>query len=151
MSEMLGNQYFMVRKFAEAESEYEKVLVKDPHNNNVGKKLILCYTQTGKLEKAKNLLREIVKDDISVIVNTDLVSDDCPCAELIEKIDNTSEIEIPYLLKIEILAILWLFCNIDKSKYYVEKLISYKNTNPVYPEVLKAINTLQDKLQSSSI
>lgn len=61
MSEMLGNQYFLSRNFSKAKEAYEKVLFSEPQNDFIKKRLIICYTQTGEINKAFDLFFEIVK------------------------------------------------------------------------------------------
>ena len=52
MSEMLGNQYFLARTFDKALMQFERVIDKEPENEKVKKKLIICYCEVGKVEKA---------------------------------------------------------------------------------------------------
>ena len=55
MSEMLANQYFMVRRFSDAEIAFENVLAEDLRNISARKKLIICYIHNGKIRKALQL------------------------------------------------------------------------------------------------
>jgi len=45
MSEMLGNQYFLARTFDKALVQFEEVIKKEPENEKVKKKLIICYCE----------------------------------------------------------------------------------------------------------
>ena len=114
MCDMLGNHYFRINKFSLAQEEFEKVIKKNPLNNTVKKKLIICYTQTDYVEKALDMLIEVLKDDIYKIIKTDQAEENCPCAELIS---NTYEkLKNEYTEKnIIILSILLLFCDVKKS------------------------------------
>ncbi len=122
MSEMLGNQFFMARNYPAAQNELEEVYLKDPSNISVMKKLLICYTQTGKIKEAIELFIYLLNENIEFIINTDPSLDDCPCAELIEKIEDKNlhlESSFDHLL---ILAIIWLYCDEKKSLEYFKKL-----------------------------
>jgi len=122
MSEMLGNQYFMARNFSAAEKEFEEVLIKYPENRTAKKKLVVCYTQTGRLKESFAFFLELIKNDIGFIVKTDPIKDDCPCHELITQAEaqskNYDNKHNYYLM----MGIIWLFCDIYQSKFYFEKL-----------------------------
>ena len=83
MSEMLGNQYFMARKFAASVPEFEEALAKTRDTKMIRKKLIICYTQVGQIQRAFQLFHSLIKEDIEFIANTDVIADDCPCPELV--------------------------------------------------------------------
>ena len=146
MSEMLGNQYFISRNYQLAGSVYLRLHQSDPSNNTILKRLIICYTQTGELNKAFDFFYELVKQDVSEIINTDHFANDCPCLELTEKYGKV----LPYEnnstdLKL-MLGILWLYCDAQKSVLFFEQLC---NTNPKekkYEEILFIIrNYLSNK------
>ncbi len=61
MSEMLANQYFLVRRFSEAEKVFEKILADNPKNNLAKKKLIICYINNGKIKNALDLFYEVIR------------------------------------------------------------------------------------------
>lgn len=138
MSEMLGNQYFMARKYDLAEPVLEECLRKTPENKSIRKKLIVCYTQTGKIELALHTFLSLIKEDIEFIINTDPIEDDCPCPELIYDLENSGKSVDSLLIEYEKLGILWLYCNVTKSLDYFNRALN------VRPElaVLKAINVI---------
>lgn len=119
MSEMLGNQYFMARNYASACVELEKVLKVNPTNKPVRCKLIICYMQSGKLQKAFDLFISLCHEDIDFIMNMDPIKDDCPCFDILpalEKQFNHNKDRFDYLLKLGITA---LYCDLAKSiKYF---------------------------------
>lgn len=121
MSEMLGNQYFIARRYQEACFELEASVQKDPFNYSAIKKLIICYLQTDQFDKAFKYFIEIVRNDLSVITNTDLHRDGCPCPEIIERtlpeLNYTTDDE--QFIK---LGILYLYCDINESINYLEKV-----------------------------
>ena len=136
MSEMLGNQYFLSRKFSLAIPELEEALTNQPANKPVQKKLIICYTQVGNVNKAMKVFHNLISSDIEFIINTDIIEDDCPCPELVSKSENSlPENSLDYYL---ILGILWLYCNVNKSYECFEKAQSIDQNNPV----LNAVSTL---------
>jgi len=137
MSEMLANQYFMVRRFSDAEAAFENVLLNDPGNKAVRKKLIICYINNGIIKKALDTFYDLVKEDISFIINTDIIGDDCPCPELIERFEKLNDLSsFSFVNKLEIFGMLWLYCDINKSITYFEKLKEYNPSQKLYKDIL---------------
>ena len=147
MSEMLGNQYFMARNYAEAERELEPVYSIDPSSKPVRRKLIICYTQNGNLEKALDVFHSLVKDDLQFIIDADPVQDDCPCEELISDINNSSRIENSFNFNLTH-AIIWLYCDVKKSLEYLEKTV---NQHPVNPKVDSARKIIKSYLKKQEV
>ncbi len=73
MSEMLGNQYFMARNYINAEKELEPEYLKDSTNKGIRRKLIICYVQTRKFEKALDIFHSLVKEDVTFIISADKI------------------------------------------------------------------------------
>lgn len=146
MSEMLGNQYFLSRNFTKAKEVYEKILESEPQNNFVKKRLVICYTQTGEINKAFNVFYEIIKNEIDVIINTDIVADDCPCPELINKYGNIKPTDECSRDSRVMLGILWLFCSTEKSLEFFESLSSEEKSDMRIPEVR---NIIKEKLNQT--
>lgn len=120
MSEMLGNQYFLARKFCEALTELEEALNRDPLNKSIRKKLIICYIKTNQLDKAVTHFIHLIKEDVHFIINTDPILDDCPCPEIIYELENTLETKDAIERNIA-LGMLWLYCDLSISiKYFLE-------------------------------
>jgi pentatricopeptide repeat protein len=139
MSEMLGNQYFLSRNFSKAKDVYEKIALAEPENYFVKKRLIICYTQTGEINKAFDLFYEIVKKDIEIISGTDIKADDCPCPELINRygIKNPIE-ECSHDAKL-MMGMLWLYCDSKVAFEFFENLSSEENADNRINEVKKII------------
>ncbi|MDP2365641.1 MAG: tetratricopeptide repeat protein, partial [Ignavibacteria bacterium] len=137
MSEMLANQYFMVRRFLDAETAFENLLAQDPLNRSARKKMIICLVHNGKIKKALELFYSLIKEDISIITSTNLIDDDCPCPEIITKFENINEPELLYQSKLEILGMLWLYCDYYKSIQHFEKLKEFNPNEPIYSDILK--------------
>lgn len=118
MSEMLGNQLFLVRKFSEAEKEFEQVLENEPQNLQTLKKIIVCHTQTGKYDLALKRFYKLVKINPHLIIETDQIFEDCPCPELIGKLENSLPFEKDEFYFQVLMGILWLYCDEKKSLEY---------------------------------
>lgn len=139
MSEMLGNKYFLSRNYSMAATTFSKVYSSDPHNLSVRKKMIICFTQTGELCKAFDFFYQLVKEDIRYIIDTDPISEDCPCEELTKKYgavlpyeDNSSDLKL-------LLGILWLFCNAKKSLGFFNQLLIIQPEEKRYKEITSEI------------
>lgn len=139
MSEMLGNQYFLSRNYQLAASVYSKVHEAHPDNFSVTKRMIICFTQTGEIEKAFKYFYELVNADINLITNTDPVADDCPCPELTEKFgkvlpyeDNSKDLKL-------LLGILWLYCDANRSLQFFEQLASDNQNDTRFRNIVQII------------
>ena len=123
MSEMLGNQYFLARDYARAAAELYEALKSNASSKGIRRKLIICYTQIGEIGKAIDTFISLIKEDLEFIINTDPISDDCPCPELVfdmeQKFENSQK-SLDFNL---ILGMLWLYCNVDKSLYYFNRVL----------------------------
>lgn len=141
MSEMLGNQYFMVRKYCEALAEFEEEYRKGTANKSVRKKLIICFIKTNRIKEAFEIFIKLVDEDLEFIINTDPIFDDCPCPDIIYELENSIETDNRDERKL-ILGMLWLFCDIKKSIKYFSKL----PMNDVIGDLLNKLNKTQNQL-----
>ncbi len=123
MSEMLGNQYFLGRNFSGAEKEYEECLAKYPDNKILRKKIIVCYTQTGKYERAIHEFLKLIQEDIDFVINTDIIGEDCPCNEIIFELEKNFPLKSESALTFTILGILWSYCDINRGYDYFQKAL----------------------------
>jgi tetratricopeptide (TPR) repeat protein len=144
-SEMLGNQYFIARKYASAAISLREALLDNPNNNVAKKKLILCYTQLGEIRTALHLFKELIEDDIDLIINTDIEEDYCPCPELIQKYGGV----LPYEnnstdLKI-MLAILWLYCDAPKSLRFFKTVLEQEPDNK---QIKSITSIIEERIKS---
>ncbi|MCF8239965.1 MAG: tetratricopeptide repeat protein [Melioribacteraceae bacterium] len=151
MSEMLGNQYFMARKYADAELELEPVLMENSDNNSTKRKLIICYTQTGKIDKALNLFFELVTNDIDFITSADPVLDDCPCPELVSEIEKIEELNTDSFDYHVLFGMIWLYCDADKSLYYFKKANAIRSENTMIPKIVTKIYNYINKSKKGSL
>jgi tetratricopeptide (TPR) repeat protein len=132
MSEMLANYHFIVRNYCNAVPELEEELLKKPFNKPIMKKLIICYTQTNKLQQALNLFIQLIEEDINFIIDTDHEYEDCPCPDLIAMIENETIKRDTLIDKYIELGILWLYCDKEESfKYFMKAIDLDKNNKPL--------------------
>jgi pentatricopeptide repeat protein len=138
MSEMLGNHYFQVRKYLLAEQVYEKLPSKELSNTIILKKLIICYTQTNKLEKALKLFLQLIENDLAVF-GVEMNADDCPCNELIFSIESGETKYLNDFQRYTSLGILWMFCSCKTSLNYFKMTIDESPDNETVKKILQLI------------
>ncbi len=143
MSEMLGNQYFLSRKFCEAINELEETLRKYPANKSAKKKLIICYVKTGKIFTALELFEELISEDVDFIINTDPILDDCPCPEIIYEVENTAVYTNDQEQAIA-LGILWLYCDI---KFSLNHFILLSLSDKRFEKIVELLRTKTKQTQ----
>jgi len=121
MSEMLGNHYFLAKRYSDAYAELEAELRNESANRkSISKKLIICYLQTDQFEKAFEMFHSIVTKNITLITDTDPEKDGCPCPEIIN--ENLPKLKYNNDLEFNLkMGILWLYCDINESLEYFEK------------------------------
>jgi tetratricopeptide (TPR) repeat protein len=142
-SEMLGNKYFLARNYENAAVNFQHTLNSDPVNKSAHKKLIICYTQIGQIQKAFESFYQLVKEDINFIIETDPVADDCPCVELTDKYGNILPNENEsYDLKL-MLAMLWLYCSAEKSLEFFKRILI---ENPKDSRIGEVANIIETKI-----
>ncbi len=139
MSEMLGNRYFLARQFDKAIPYLKEALIQNPEGDKIKKKLILCFIQTGRIEQAFSLFYELIEKNPNIIIDTDIYYDDCPCNELIPEWEHKSQEGEKSLEYLETLAMLYLYCNVKKSKHYLKEA-SRKAENPA--KIITVMNRL---------
>ncbi len=146
-SEMLGNKYFLARNYENAAMNFQHELQIDPINKSVRKKLIICYTQIGNIQKAFENFYQLVKEDIDYIIETDLIADDCPCVELTDRYGNILPYENEsYDLKL-MLAMLWLYCNAEKSIDFFKRILV---ENPGDSRIKEIASLIEEKIKSTN-
>jgi hypothetical protein len=142
MNEMLGNQFFMVRRYCDALKEFEETYRKNPTIKSVRKKLIICYIKTNRVKEAFNLFIELVFEDLEFIINTDPILDDCPCPDIIYEIENSIETDNQDE-KTLALGMLWLFCDKNKSIKYFSELPA----NELIGNILNKLNETHNQFK----
>lgn len=145
MYEMLANQYFLARRYDQACSVYEKVLLKRPKDNFVRRKLIICYSQIGEIKKALNVFISCLEDDIECITKIDPVAEDCPCPELVTDLEHKLANNLNSLDYHLMLGMLWLYCDLDKSIDYFLKAQQIDPENATVKYILLLITSHRKK------
>ncbi len=144
MSEMLGNYHFLIRDYYSALEELENHIKYNPHDKRAKKKLIICYTQTGNLNKSLELFIDLIEEDIYCIINTNPETEDCPCPDLVNKLEKEGSNNLgQYWLNIE-LGILWLYCDKEKSLSYFEKAYQIDNSDLRIISIIQKIKSVDN-------
>ena len=140
MNEMLTNHHLLVGNYSEAAEEIENIL-KQKKDNRLIKKLIVCYTQLGKIDEAFCFFYSLIKEDINAIINTGINEEYCPCPEIIPKVERK---EVTYKNNSDrdiVLGMLWLYCDPKTSlKYFLNVLNNTEYDNRI-SEVIKIIKS----------
>ena len=145
MDEMLGNHYFLTRNYARAADLLEKALRSDQKNKAIRRKLIICFAETGHVDKALTVFLSLIKEDIDFIINTDPVDDDCPCPELVFDMEHWNVNTRQSLDDAEVLGMLWLFCNLHKSFEYFTQAANMDKNNKMIKSILALLNVRLQK------
>jgi pentatricopeptide repeat protein len=140
MSEMLGNRYFIARQFEKAIPQLEDFLDQDLNTDKIKKKLIICYIETGNIEKAFTFFCELVKKDPKIIIDTDPYYDDCPCGELIPNWESKLQLTQNSYGFYEVLGMLCLYCDITKSIKYFEKALPNTKNQTLINSIIKRLS-----------
>lgn len=125
MSEMLGNHYYLSRNYAQAIDAFSKTFNSN-FPSHILKKLIICHITQGNIKTAKEYFLKVINDNPLIIIKTDVIDEDCPCPDIIDKLENNFHppASLDDLIS---LGILWLYCDLDKSVDY------FKQANRLYP------------------
>jgi pentatricopeptide repeat protein len=140
MSEMLGNQYFLSRNFDKAVHHLEEALTTDPNNGKVQKKLVICYCETGHVQSALELFDLITSNNIELITETDIVQEDCPCPEILERMRWYEQVAANSFDFHCIIGILNLYCNIEDSIAAFGRALDLNPENGVIKKLHARIN-----------
>lgn len=150
MSEMLGNFYFHQRKFLSAQRQLEQSL-KFNSSDSIKKKLIICYTQSGLLCEAIKMLHDLINRDINLITKTNIKEENCPCADLIYEIENSPNFTRDDYEQMLMLGILWLYCDIYKSKFYFSLACELNQSDNLVLKIFSMIsNCVNNNLNNNS-
>jgi len=148
MSEMLGNYHFLNGNYSFALQELENSYKKFPDNICAKKRLIICYTQTKNLDKALDLFTSLIEENIDCIIDTKPEEEDCPCTDLVVKIESGKIVRSnQYELFIE-LGILWLYCDINQSLNYFLKAHQLNKNEMRIEQIIQLLTSkIKEQLQ----
>ena len=139
MSEMLANQYFIARKFKEAVRELEAVLQDNPDNQYIIKKLIICYTQVGRINESLDLFYRVIQDDPFLIIDTDVYGEDCPCPDIVEKMKKERVANTDSVNFHNIMGVLYLYCDIEESIRYFKESVRIEPNQLLINSIIKIL------------
>lgn len=142
MSEMLANRYFMARKFDRAVPILERLLRENPGKTRMKKKLIICYTQTGELNRAEALFLEVLRENPWLIIDTDPSSEDCPCPELTERLERQLHGRQPTVVDLNQMGILYLYCNPQASLRCFRRSLGLDPQQPYLRQILDILEPI---------
>jgi tetratricopeptide (TPR) repeat protein len=143
MSEMLGNHYFLLGHYNRAIETYVKVFsTRIP--SHILKKMVICHITQGNQSMAQEYFLKILNEDPMLIVDTANNDEDCPCPDLILKLENKFH---PPSTKEEIISLgmLWLYCDIGKSREYFQTALNKYPEDKFIIKSLNAINQIKLK------
>lgn len=148
MDEMLGNHYFLARNYSRAAELLQKALLADPKNKAIRRKLIVCFSQTGQVDKALKTFLSLVKEDIDFVIDTDPIDDDCPCIELVFELERKHANNQESLDFTLILGMLWLYCNLPKSYDYFKNATLMDENNRTIKSIIVLLEAQIQKDQA---
>jgi tetratricopeptide (TPR) repeat protein len=143
MSEMLGNQYFLSRQFDKARQHFAEVLAKEPDNERVQKKQVICYCETGHVKDALILFDRITEENIALIADTDVVNEDCPCPEIVERMRWYEHVAANSFDFHCIMGMLNLYCNLNDSLTSFAKALKINPDHEQIRKIHERIKTLK--------
>lgn len=147
---MLGNQLFLARNYFRAAEHLEQALYRKKDDKYIRRKLIICYTQIGNIHKALEHFLTLIKEDIQFIVKTDPVADDCPCPELVLKMEgelNGNPDSFDYHV---VLGMLYLYCDAKKSFHYFQRAYQIDQSNSMISSILIIIKKFLNSLNKTT-
>lgn len=145
MYEMLGNHYFMIRDYARAAEMLFRALRKDPKSKPMRRKLVICLTQIGQVRRALEVFLSLIKEDISFIINTDPVADDCPCPDLVFDMEQRWKKDQASLDHSLTLGMLYLYCDVGKSLEYFLRAVQLNPDDPMIKSAVTFIRLRAEK------
>ena len=89
----------------------------------------------------------LVKEDVNFIIETNIVADDCPCPELIEKYGSVLPYENDSFDMKLMLAMLWLYCDAKKSLEFFKRILVEKPGDSRAKEI---VSTIERKIKSTN-
>ena len=150
MSEMLGNYFFINHNYQSACYELENALKDDPSNNAIQRKLILCYIKLGAVIEGYYLFHKLVKTNIECIVHCYFKENPCPCLDLIKEFSDSNYDSISESYNNISLGILWLYCDIDRSLFYLNKANIESSDDDKLTKIINLISNYAKKMSTKN-
>lgn len=127
---MLANHYYLVKNHHYAGALFQEVIVNEPKNYEVKKKLMVCLLKEGIFYPAWNLYTEIIENEPLVILETIGRIHDCLCVDVLKEIQKIANFHSTNWINLIELGILYSFNDAKKSVYCFKrasKLSPFKN------------------------
>ena len=137
----------MARNYSSATFHLERALQVHPGNKAIRRKLIICYTQLGEIERAFDTFVSLIKEDIDYIINTDPISDDCPCPEIVFNLEDNLHGKQASFTDNLVLGMLWLYCNTERAWDYLHKALVQK---PDHSKIKSALSIIKTRIPTTN-
>ncbi len=150
MDRMLGNQYFLARKFKEAIPHFEKVLVKSPGDSAVFKNLIFCLVVTEELDKAVAQMIMALHHSPEFLVELSAATDTNPYQEVFLERFTKPPATLSggnYALAMGILS---LYCHAELAVSYFHEAKKHSRNKKAIEEILRILSNENDILEVKS-
>lgn len=138
----MGNYYFMTSRLQTACNEFERALLENPLNNDIRKKLVICYLSNGEIAKSLKLFITLIRQDASIIIKAknDM---NCPCIEIINKFESEAPAGLDEIMYNKALGMLWLYRDKTRSVQFFEKVKSLNRNDSEVKEILNILSAFR--------
>ncbi len=130
----------MARNYAAALKEFQRCLENNSGNKDIRRKMVICLTAQKEGSNALDILLPLMEDDIEYIISKNPAYDDCPCEELIQLFENDPSLSENSSDTALSLAIIWLYCDIRKSRTYFSVAKKYFPKDSRIERIIELIN-----------
>lgn len=148
MSEMIGNYFFLNHSYERAIPLLEAVLSEHPEHLRARKKLVIAYTECGRLRDAYRLFAQLIDEDPTVITCTDPEAEDCPCPKLVDAIlDGERSFDDPANRTL-VLGMYSAYCSVNESVFHFR---DYLRLFPRDDRAKRILEQLSSQLSNSNV
>jgi tetratricopeptide (TPR) repeat protein len=136
MSEMLANQYFLTGHYERALPLLERFLSNSSDRAYLKNKLLICYLQTGQIDRGLEFCLEILRTAPLDLIDSDPCTQGFPCLEqTLERRDESTPMEMNRL------AMTYLFCRPEASLPYLRHSLEREPDQPLVHEILSLLES----------
>lgn len=136
---MLGNQYFMARKFEQAIPHFETTLEQYPDDLRILRKLVICYVASESLKRALDKMELFLKSAPKDYFETEQRDENCPCPEIIDRWSVNPPKALSRYEYLIAMGILDLFCGHKRSRSYFHQARKIQPLEHIIDDILEAI------------
>ena len=147
MSEMLANRYFLSGRYADAAGEFEELLEAHPPRVAVRRRLVICYTMTGRLRDALDLAVDIMREDPDAAAQADPQVEGFSCKQARNQLRERAKELTPGAYHTS-LGLLQLFCDEEKA---LEELTQALRIVPKYHDVHRLKTLVKRHLEAGHV